>query len=212
MSNFFKALSAVVAFFASAITIYIFSSGNNFLFTENERKDSEFLVTPNIGAEFFQNGKKKEIYLGETLKMDGGNIETITIPLEKKPFTISIAKKLNAELIRISASIDKKIFDKLKFYQTINNIEYFQWGTGLAQYNFSAFLSINGFSHHYLNKDRLIQDKDKYKIYFSKIYDEKYTLLSDWNKDIYLVIYYDINTDSEIDPLYELELVKLTFK
>ena len=208
---------ATVSVFAAAISVYIFFSGETHFF-EKKFKGEEYIYSPTIGAEFFQDGIKKEMFASKTIWKGRSGVVVIDVSLERAPFTIIIPKSKDAKLIRLVTSTSESIFDKLRINENIHSMEYFVSGSGYAQYNFSPNLVLSGKGHHYLTEDRLRVIDDAYNIDISKIY-EKYEKkdyhISHWKRPIYMIIFYDKNgnsiIDKDINESKELELFKLQF-
>ena len=209
---------SIVSAIAAAISIYIFFSGST-SYNEDIFEGNEYIYSPYLAIEFYQNNIKREITTHEKLSLDGGYIDVMKVSMQKKPFSLRIPKSKNNAPIRIVASNKEDIFQVLKTNMDIKVMPYFSYGSDFAQtghYNPVLFLFNHG--HHHLTDDRMILTQDnKYEVFFSKTLDELGEhAISEINSPIYMIVFYDKDDnkiiDSNINRANELELFVLNFE
>jgi hypothetical protein len=161
------------------------------------RAPTDYLRTPWLGLEFWQDGKSNGLFKGD--------LKSTRVAMSRAPFEIRVPRIKDDPPVLVAASTSRSLFDQLKMGEKldINAESFFNPYKAVADTRAgSATLMVSDDSHYVYDEERLKPISDSMttifisSILFNADVEQSVTSQKD---DIYLVIFRDLDKSETVD-------------
>jgi hypothetical protein len=175
--------SAVIAFVASGIAIWVFITGRPAMF--DNKVTAQITRSPWLGIQVLQEGR-----LADVRRED---LRTVRAKLKPLPFELRLPKHGIDDRYMLCGWTDRSIFSAIREGYTRDEVPYFSVGTGIADSPYtSATLYLDQEGHNHLAGERLGSDPMYHAVYYSSVMiNGKEYRFTDYQKAIYVVVFAD---------------------
>lgn len=160
------------------------------------RAPTDYLRTPWLGLEVWQDGKANGLFKGDSY--------STRVAMSRAPFEIRVPRVKDDPPILIAASTNRSLFDKLKRGEKldINAESFFNPYKAVADTRAgSATLMLNDDAHYVYDEERLKPISDSLNTIFisSVLSDDVEQSVTSQKDDLYLVMFRDLDKNETVD-------------
>jgi hypothetical protein len=201
MKSWQSAFVTTIGVLASLVAVWVFVSGRATLFPDDPTPDLG--RTQWLGIQVLQGGRLAAMGMADD--------RTVKVDLNAAPIELRFPKHGTKDVYQLCAWTNKSIFLAIRPGRTVDDIDYFIPGTGIADTPYtSGTLFVENEAHNYLIGTRLGSNPDYYSVLYSRVsVSGQEHRLADYHETIYVVAFCDLNKNHTVDGNeYEFLILK----